>query len=89
MSREKVLIELRKFLELHDEELNDEKDCDRPTAQFLSQYNGSPNSGNMEKIETADDYLELAERTTSKKKRLNYLKKRWSLSLIMWARSFS
>ena len=28
----------------------------------------------MEEIETADDYLELAERITSKKKHLNYLK---------------
>lgn len=82
-------MELRKFPELHDEELNDEKDFDRLTAQFLSQYNSSPNSGNMEEIETADDYLELAERTTSKKKRLNYLKKHRSLSRIMWTRSFS
>lgn len=72
--KEKVLIDLRKFLELHDEELDDEKDFDRLTVQFLSQYNGSPNSGNMEEIETADDYLELAERITSKKKHLNYLK---------------
>ena len=77
MSREneKVLTELRKFLELHDEELNDEKDFDRLTAQFLSQHNGSPDGGSMEEIETANDYLELAEQAASKKKRLTYLKK--------------
>ena len=63
MSREneKVLAELRKFLELHNEELNDEKDFDRLAEQFLSQHNGSPDGGSMGEIETADDYLELAE----------------------------
>ena len=77
MSREneKVLAELRKFLELHNEELNDEKDFDRLAEQFLSQHNGSPDDGSMGEIETADDYLELAEQAASKKKRLNYLKK--------------
>ena len=77
MSREneKVLVELRKFLELHNEELNDEKDFDRLAEQFLSQHNGSPDGGSMGEIETADDYLELAEQAASKKKRLNYLKK--------------
>lgn len=77
MSREneKVLAELRKFLELHNEELNDEKDFDRLAEQFLSQHNGSPGGGSMGEIETADDYLELAEQAASKKKRLNYLKK--------------
>lgn len=77
MSREneKVLAELRKFLELHNEELNDEKDFDRLAEQFLSQHNGSPDGGSMGEIETADDYLELAEQAASKKKRLNYLKK--------------
>ena len=77
MSREneKVLAELRKFLELHNEELNDEKDFDRLAEQFLSQHNGSPDGGSMGEIETADNYLELAEQAASKKKRLNYLKK--------------
>ena len=77
MSREneKALAELRKFLELHNEELNDEKDFDRLAEQFLSQHNGSPDGGSMGEIETADDYLELAEQAASKKKRLNYLKK--------------
>lgn len=77
MSREneKVLAELRKFLELHNEELNDEKDFDRLAEQFLSQHNGSLDGGSMGEIETADDYLELAEQAASKKKRLNYLKK--------------
>ena len=51
MSREneKVLAELRKFLELHNEELNDEKDFDRLAEQFLSQHNGSLDGGSMER----------------------------------------
>ena len=79
MSREneKVLAELRKFLELHNEELNDEKDFDRLAEQFLSQHNGSPDGGSTGEIETADDYLELAEQAASKKKRS--VPKSWGL----------
>lgn len=76
MSREteKVLKELQKFFALHEDEMTDEESTDRLAKQFLSEYVGDvrhENSG----PETADDYLELAEQASSKKKRLEYLRK--------------
>lgn len=42
--------------------------------QFMQEYNASPRSGNVVSLpQTADDYMELAENTSAKKKMLEYL----------------
>ena len=77
MSREteKILKELQQFLALHGDEATDEESVDRLTNQFLAEYGGYPESRKNMNPETADDYLELAEQASSKRKCLEYLRK--------------
>ena len=77
MSREteKILKELQQFLALHGDEAADEESVDRLTNQFLAEYGGYPMSRKNVDPETADDYLELAEQASSKRKCLEYLRK--------------
>ena len=77
MSREteKILKELQQFLALHGDEATDEESVDRLTNQFLAEYGGYPESHKNMNPETADDYLELAEQASSKRKCLEYLRK--------------
>ena len=77
MSREteKILKELQQFLALHGDEATDEESVDRLTNQFLAEYGGYPKSHKNVNPETADDYLELAEQVSSKRKCLEYLRK--------------
>ena len=77
MSREteKILKELQQFLALHGDEATDEQSVDRLTNQFLAEYGGYPKSRKNVDPETADDYLELAEQASSKRKCLEYLRK--------------
>ena len=77
MSREteKILKELQQFLALHGDEATDEESVDRLTNQFLAEYGGYPKSHKNVNPETADDYLELAEQASSKRKCLEYLRK--------------
>ena len=77
MSREteKNLKELQQFLALHGDEATDEESVDRLTNQFLAEYGGYPKSHKKVNPETANDYLELAEQASSKRKCLEYLRK--------------
>ena len=77
MSREteKVLKEIQKFLALHEDGITDEESLSRVANQFLEEYNGHYPKRENTAPETADDYLELAEQATSKKKCLEYLRK--------------
>ena len=77
MSREteRMLRELQRFLALHAEEATDKESADRLTSQFLAEYDGYPQRRKIVAPETADDYLELAEQASSKKKRLECLRK--------------
>ena len=77
MSREteRLLKELNQFISLHENEITDEDSMNRLCEQFLEEHNlGIPDLKNTEP-ETADDYLELAERALSKKKCVEYLHK--------------
>ena len=77
MSREteRLLKELNQFISLHENEITDEDSVNRLCEQFLEEHNlGIPDLKNTEP-ETADDYLELAERALSKKKCVEYLHK--------------
>lgn len=77
MSREteKLLKELNQFISLHENEITDEDSMNRLCEQFLEEHDlGAPDLKNADP-ETADDYLELAERAHSKKKCLEYLRK--------------
>ena len=77
MSREteRLLKELNRFISLHENEITDEDSMNRLCEQFLEEHNlGIPDLKNTEP-ETADDYLELAERALSKKKCVEYLHK--------------
>lgn len=77
MSREteKMMKDLQQFLALHAGEMTDEDSIDRLTDQFLSEYViGHPRCEDTVP-KTADDYLELAEQASSKKKSLEYLQK--------------
>lgn len=77
MSREteKIMKELQQFLTLHSDEATDEESVDRLTRQFLLECSSYPHSRKDAAPETADDYLDLAEQASSKKKRLEYLRK--------------
>ena len=76
MSRdtEKLLKELQSFLMQHGDEAADEDSMDRLAEQFLSEQCIRPVNENAAP-ETADDYLDLAEQATSKKKHMEYLRK--------------
>ena len=77
MSREteKLLKELSQFISLHENEITDEDSMNRLCEQFLKEHDlDTPDLKNTEP-ETADDYLELANRAMSKKKCVEYLRK--------------
>ena len=77
MSRdsEKVLKELQKFLDAHAEDTENEADVDALAERFFAEYNLTCKEQKESAPETADDYLDLAEQVTSKKKRVEYLHK--------------
>ena len=77
MSRdsEKVLKELQKFLDAHEEDTENEADVDALAERFFAEYNLKCKEQKESAPETADDYLDLAEQVTSKKKRVEYLHK--------------
>ena len=81
MSREseKVLKELQKFLDAHAEDAADEADVDALTERFFAEYNQKCIGQKDHAPETADDYLDLAEQATSKKKCVEYLHKALAL----------
>lgn len=77
MSREteRLLKELSQFISLHENEITDEDSMNRLCEQFLKEHDlDTPDLKNTEP-ETADDYLELADRAMSKKKCVEYLRK--------------
>lgn len=76
MSRdtEKLLKELQSFLMQHGDEAADEDSMDRLAEQFLSEQGIHPVDENAAP-KTADDYLDLAEQATSRKKCIEYLHK--------------
>lgn len=77
MSREteKVLKELQQFLALCEDEITEEASLSRVANRFLEEYGGYDQKHENTAPETADDYLDLAERAPSRKKRLEYLRK--------------
>ena len=81
MSREseKVLKELQKFLDAHAEDPKNEADADALTERFFAEYNQKCIGQKDHAPETADDYLDLAELATSKKKCVEYLHKALAL----------
>ena len=81
MSREseKVLKELQKFLDAHAEDTKNEADADALTERFFAEYNLKCKEQKESAPETADDYLDLAEQATSKKKCVEYLHKALAL----------
>ena len=81
MSREseKVLKELQKFLDAHAEDTKNEADADALTERFFAEYNQKCIGQKDHAPETADDYLDLAEQATSKKKCVEYLHKALAL----------
>ena len=81
MSREseKVLKELQKFLDAHAEDTENEADVDALAERFFAEYNQKCIGQKDHAPETADDYLDLAEQATSKKKCVEYLHKALAL----------
>ena len=75
MSRdsEKVLKELQKFLDAHAEDTENEADVDALAERFFAEYNLKCKEQKESAPETADDYLDLAEQVTSKKRSYSYL----------------
>lgn len=86
MSRdsEKVLKELQKFLDAHAEDTENEADVDALAERFFAEYNLKCKEQKESAPETADDYLDLAEQVTSKKKEWNICTRRWSWSRTIW-----
>ena len=70
---------LRAFHEFMDKNMDDdmtEDDLNRLSKQFINEYNGQIRMNVTEKsAKTSADYLELAENTTGKTKKLQYVKK--------------
>lgn len=78
MSREteKILKQLMQYMEDHQDELDDGADENVLAQQFMKEYNASRQPKNVLSLpQTADDYLELAENTSAKKKKQEYLSK--------------
>lgn len=77
MSREteKILKELQRFLDSHADEIKSEDDANALAEQFLAEYDQKCAAQKDHAPETADDYLDLAEQATSKKKHMEYLRK--------------
>lgn len=86
MSRdsEKVLKELQKFVDAHAEDTENEADVDALAERFFAEYNLKCKEQKESAPETADDYLDLAEQVTSKKKKWNICTRRWSWSRTIW-----
>ena len=84
MSRdsEKVLKELQKFLDAHAEDTEREADVDALAERFFAEYNLKCKEQKESAPETADDYLDLAEQVTSKKKSVEYLHKALELEPV-------
>lgn len=78
MSREteKVLKQLTKYMMEHQDELRNGVSENDLAQRFMEEYNASlqPNDV-LEEPQTADDYMELAENVSAKKKKLEYLSK--------------
>lgn len=78
MSRqtEKILKQLMQYMEEHQDELGDGTDENELAQQFMKEYNASLRPKNVIALpQTADDYMELAENASAKKKKLEYLSK--------------
>ena len=78
MSREteKVMKQLMQYMEAHQDELGDGVDENDLAQRFMAEYNATVQPRNVRTLpQTADDYLELAEDATSKKKKLEHLSK--------------
>lgn len=78
MSREteNVMRQLMRYMEEHQDELDGGVDENELAQRFMEEYNSSLRPGNVRALpQTADDYLELAEDATAKKKKLEYLSK--------------
>ena len=73
---EKVMKQLMQYMEAHQDELGDGVDENDLAQRFMAEYNATVQQRNVRTLpQTADDYLELAEDATSKKKKLEYLSK--------------
>ncbi len=78
MSREteKILKQLTKYMVEHQDELGDDISEEDLAQRFMMEYNASLRPENaLDLPRTADNYLELAESVTAKKKKLEYLSK--------------
>ena len=78
MSREteKILKQLARYMDEHQDELSDDASAEDMALRFMAEYNSSLPSKNVFSLpQTADDYLELAEDASAKKKKLEYLSK--------------
>lgn len=78
MSREteKVMKQLIQYMENHQDELDSGADENDLVQRFMEEYNSTLPLRNVQALpQTADDYLELAEGATSKKKKQEYLSK--------------
>lgn len=78
MSREteKILKQLTRYMAEHQDDLGDAVSEEDLAQQFMTEYNASLRPKNVLDLpRTADDYLELAENVTTKKKKLEYLSK--------------
>ncbi len=78
MSREteKILKQLTKYMVEHQDELSDDVSEEDLAQRFMTEYNASLRPKNVLDLpRTADDYLELAESVTTKKKKLECLSK--------------
>lgn len=73
---EKLFRELHKYIDAHSGEADSEAEMEQLINRFMSEYNASLDEREAPaEPETADDYLELAEEATTKKKQLEYINK--------------
>lgn len=73
---ENMAKQLQKFIDAHESELNEDQSVDVLIQRFMEEYNGSIRHDKVTSLpETSDDYLELAERASSQKKKKEYLQK--------------
>lgn len=73
---ENMIISLQKYLSEHEDDLDNGQNVDALVQQFMEQQHGSDHCLiKSDKPETSEDYLLLAERASSKKKKKEYLQK--------------
>ena len=73
---EKMLHQLQKFIDAHESEVEDEQDVDDLVQLFMVEYNKGMRLGKVVTVpETSEDYLDLAENASSKKKKKEYLQR--------------